>query len=525
MSGSGNHFEGSVGWPQEGLLSVDVDAQLRKLPGRRNLSRHHYPVELVRGALFRGARKVSVAVSVSTVEVRDDGAAPAPLLLTALAAVFDVTLPDGERTGALEVFEEGRGLELLAAFSPEPCRVEILSAAEGGSRRITFERGRRPVDQLLDERHEGTRIRIRRSGNPRREREAVADHCRFAAASIELDGRPVAPAQPPEALAATRVNAAAEHGFGVLWIPAAGDVCRVRMLREGIVWKQAALPARLGFLFQVALEGTDLPSGAALENLRHVAEEQYRLLVRRYRSLDAAQQDRVDELLFLLHRRSGESELLMSHAPFRLRGSEETLPLAQVISLAREAPLVAVRAGTFQDRPGREGAGVVLALTERQREFLATDLGLQVMAPAAPDRGLAGLWARLSERVTQIVSGRFSSGRSEIPDDLLSENERAFVRAVCGWLAERAGAGGGSVGRSRSSAGWDSSSGERPLQARRAVFVDAAGHRPWSLADRGGEHRLCLHRRHRLTQAAVAAFARNSENLRLFLALLGGAER
>lgn len=482
----------------QGLLSVDVDAQLRKLPGRRNLSRHHYPVELIRGALARGAGTVNVSISRKWVEVMDDGAPPAPSVLAALAGAYDAARSDVERTAALEVFEDGVGLELLGAFSPTPSSVEVACAAERGSRQMLFRNGRLAADGMVHHERVGTRIRICRSGNPGREREAVLEHCRFASGRVLLDGRQVAPGQPPGALAATRVAAALEHGPGVLWIPLAGDVCRVRLLRNGVVFRQAALPARLGFLFHVALEADELPSGAALENLRLVAEEQYGLLSRRYPSLDPGQQDRTDELMFLLHRRGGESALVASHAPFRIRGRDDRLSLGAVRALEREGPLVAVRAGSLQDwHVGGDGAGKALALTARQREFLVTDLGYRIMDPPRPE---GGLWAgvqRFWVRAGDLASGRLFSRFDAVPDDLLDPGERAFLAALSGHVV--------------------------PQLAELVVFVRGGGRRCWVEEMAAGRRRLGILRSHRLVKSAVSAFARDPENLRIFVALLDEA--
>ncbi len=482
-----------------GLLSVDVDAQLRKLPGRRNLSRHHWPVELVRGALARGAGTVSVSVSGRRVEVCDDGAPPSPGVLDSLVTAFDATRPDGERTAALELFEDGQGLDLLSAFAPSPSQVEIHCGAERGSRLIAFRTGESPVDRLLSPERVGTRVTVCRRGNPRREREAVVEQCRFAGAHITLDGRTVSPGQPPEALAATRVAPAFEHGPGVLWIPASGDVCRVRMLRNGIVSRQAALPARLGFLFHAALEGDELPSGAALEKLRLLAEQQYGLLARRLGSLEPRQQERTDELLFLLYRRGGESELVLSYAPFRLRGRDERLSLAEVRELDRLGPLLAVRAGSLQDRERKGGGDKVLALTTRQQEFLVTDVGVKVLEPPRPDKGLVQWLVRAGQRLVDRISGRLSANGRVVPEDLLTQGERVFIDAVSRHL--------------------DQSRQSMPAPDS-VVFLDAAGRRCWTIEVKGGGRRLGIHRRHSLVRSAVAAYGRDPANLRLFLPLL-----
>ncbi len=113
--------------PLPPMLSVDVDAQLRKLPARRFLRPEHYLVEWVRGALARGATRVTIQLSRRQVRVVDDGGAIDAQLLGQLVAALDPHGDETRRRTGLELFEQGQGLEILAALAPERARVDLES--------------------------------------------------------------------------------------------------------------------------------------------------------------------------------------------------------------------------------------------------------------------------------------------------------------------------------------------------------------------------------------------------------------
>ena len=115
------------------LLDIDVDAELRKLCERSFRSPQHYPVELVRSALARGARRVLVEIKRDRVVVDDDGEGLRRAQRDALSVLLDRRASASARQAAVPELERPVGLGLLASLAPAPRLVIIESAGGDGA--------------------------------------------------------------------------------------------------------------------------------------------------------------------------------------------------------------------------------------------------------------------------------------------------------------------------------------------------------------------------------------------------------
>lgn len=383
------------------ILSVDVDAQLRKLPARRFQRPEHYLVEWIRGALARGARHIKITTSARFVTVVDDGTGIDPVLLRDLCEALDHDLDDSIRRAGLERFEQGNGLSVLAALAPADARAELESGA-GPERRVwRLGIGRRP-EHGPPQGGTGTRLHVLRRGGARRERKAVEEYVRFARAEVRLDGKPLHSGAPADALAYARI---AEDDFaGHIWIPANGDTCRLWSTSYGVRQRQRVLAARDGLVFHAAIEAADGAAGPPLDRLHAEAAALYRLLAKRYASLTSDGRTRADELLFLLHRCDGGAELVRDFRVFRWLNETPMSNLDDLHAAAANGYCHALRTEEPRARFDIEGRRV-LRLTGPQWEFLNDRVGIKLVRPPEIVRRRRGsgfamreIWAALLRR-------------------------------------------------------------------------------------------------------------------------------
>ena len=359
------------------VLSVDVDAQLRKLPARRFQRPAHYLVEWIRGALARGATRVEVATSARFVTVVDDGNAIDHDLLNDLCRALDHDLDDARRRAGLERFEQGDGLTVLSALAPPGAQVELETGVSEERKTWHLCIGRRPMT-VRGAGGTGTRLRVARRGGARQERKAVEEYVRFARAEVRLDGQPLHSGAPADALAYGRISE--DEIIGHIWIPASGDTCRLWTTSYGVRQRQRVLAVADGLVYHAAVEVADGKARLPVERLKAEATALYRLLAKRYASLTSEGRTRADELLFLLHRCGGAPELVGEFRIFRWLGEVPMSNLAEVQGESAAGPCHALRVEEPRARFDLEGRRV-LRLTGAQWEFLHERVGVKLVRP------------------------------------------------------------------------------------------------------------------------------------------------
>ncbi len=359
------------------VLSVDVDAQLRKLPARRFQRPEHYLVEWIRGALARGASKIAITTGPRHAVVEDDGRAVDLAILDDLCTALDHDRDDAGRRAGLERFEQGEGLSVLAALAPEDARVELETGESEVRHRWHLSIGRRPFAAPCHG-TVGTRLQVRRRGGARRERKAVEEYVRFARAEVTLDGKPLHSGAPVDALAYARVTA--DDLVGHIWIPASGDTCRLWSTSHGVRQRQRVLSAGDGLVYHAAIEAADGRAPLPLDRLQTEAVALYQLLAKRYASLTPNGRTRADELLFLLHRCGGDAKLIRTFKIFRVLEESQLANLDDLRAAAAKGPCFALRVEEPRARFDIEGRRV-LRLTAPQWEFLSDRAGVKLLRP------------------------------------------------------------------------------------------------------------------------------------------------
>jgi hypothetical protein len=210
-------------------LSIDLEAELRKITREQHLNQVHYLVQLVRHALAHRPRGITIASSRHQLELAQDGATFDEEEWQILKMLLlRPRTPEPVVQEVLSRLEERHGIAVLSLFHMFPS-VELatadkrLSAAGGRSR---LETGRRCLG--------GYRIRVQRDQRDlAAERRELEFFCAGAATVIRYNGRPInRPVKLADAL--LKVPFAFDSGLGAVGIPAAGDLCRFTYFKCGV---------------------------------------------------------------------------------------------------------------------------------------------------------------------------------------------------------------------------------------------------------------------------------------------------
>lgn len=422
-----------------GLLTIDVDEELRKLSSGGLAGAWEVPTELVRWACARGASRVSVELGRHELRWAVPDAELDPPALEAVAALLDVAAP-GERRHAALLFLEPTpacawiGLLALAARS---------ARLECGGRWLTWGR-QRAVASGASARRPGTLLEVRAAADLSAAAGWLRSAARFATPRIVLDGLPL------------------ERGFEAalaeaeLPPPLSGRVAllpgnrsaRLLLTLDGVLAAHLTLPEAPPFEAVVAADGWAPAAGsrAALREgvRRHlplVVDAALDLMLRAVRELPlgprAAGADLRAALLQAARRRLRLGTVLSVPVLDAWRdGRWARVSLLEAGQLARSQGgwLEAVAPG--DDPAGSLARGPLLALDAEERARLAELLGVRFALPPRRSRSrprrlrerwraLTGACARWISRATAgpLVS---PAGLTAAEGDLLATLEHGL---------------------------------------------------------------------------------------------------
>ncbi|MCP5107428.1 MAG: hypothetical protein GY950_28835, partial [bacterium] len=238
------------------LFSIDVDSHLRSAATHTFGSPAHYPVELVRAALRRGARKVEVRIGRDRIQVTDDGAGLDSVWLETLSNLLEPVRPTGAREAAVEWMQTRGGFGMLALFAPAPKKILVENAPDLGKTQFLFHEGKLEKTNTCAL-NMGTRITLFFPGfrDMAREKRILQIYCQSVQRDIRLNNRIIS--RRPllfHQMATLKITGSEYESGGIIGIPPTGDLCRVRLLDMGIPYRYVTLPPRKGFIFDAAVE-------------------------------------------------------------------------------------------------------------------------------------------------------------------------------------------------------------------------------------------------------------------------------
>lgn len=422
------------------LLSIDVDAHLEKLATRTYRSPAHYPVELVRSALKRGAEKIDIQTGKRCFEIRDNGRPLEPIRLQLLRSLLDPSVSDRTREQAVIDLQDPGGIGLLAIFSSSPTRIEVSSAGPSAEHRLLFYRGSvqqfesRPLKPGPTDRHFGTRISLLRKGsNIDEENRILREYCRGVSKEIRVNQQPVS-GKPliPNALVSKRLIPGPVGISGEVGIPVRGDVCRIWFLDQGIPLSRKIIAPWKGFIFDAALEFSGEITGRILNDMLGDVTTLYRYLIDKFQKFPPEKQARIEELVFRHHLLS-QSRLLVDVFPvFYSLSDRSYLTLPQVEKLAEKGAITVIPEH-HHPPVDRDLEGVAaFRLNEQQIDTLANrfDIPIQFLQPVETRRDLRNAFLECRERLKKKIDRILANGRDPVPAGQLDQKEKEMIRLL-----------------------------------------------------------------------------------------------
>lgn len=438
------------------LLTIDVDAELRKLATAQLQGPWQIPAELVRRSLSSGAGKVELRLGRNRVSVVDDGGPIPGTSLASLAVLLDPRAPTDARHRALLDLEEAGSVALLALGGLEIESLELRSG-DGAGEEIGLElrRGRPPrLERGKRGGPRGTRVTLVAEGlDPGRARSWLADVARFAGGAVSVNGEAIADGLEDYLVSApVRLSLADERTLeGHLAIPRSGDTPRLWLLQHGLVATHQGLTKSP--TFDAILElGPLAPPRATAADLRELvapllgpmADEAARLMLRAAERLPTMGGDAQRRLLSLLlqsarlgrRRREIEAARLI---PCMI-GHGEPRAWRSIADLRRSAEADPAGQGVIAALyPGQESDEVILggppvAILDAAARSTITELfGIRFRPPprqlggGARQGPLGDAWERLGDLVGGIAAALHLGIGPPLPDAVLSPAERLLV--------------------------------------------------------------------------------------------------
>jgi hypothetical protein len=490
----------------DNLFSIDVDSHLEKLTHHTYRSRSHYPVELVRLALLRGANKITVNLNNNRVEIRDNGTGIEDTLIHELKSLMQASHADDIREQAILNLQNSEGIGLLAIFSPSPSRIVIENSTPDQEHYLDFQEGklrkfsRRNSGPGTEPFVPGTRILLYRKGQSRElEIKILKEYCRGVVRNILLNGQPISQQTIiRNQLAWMKFDHYINEGMGEVGIPKQGDVCRIWLLSQGIPLARKIIAPWRGFVFDAAIEYSDDLTTEILDRLLTEVRGLYQHLMTKYPKLPALTRQRIEELIFKHHRLSGDSTLVEKLAAFPALNSPRLLTLPQLRELASGSILLAIP----PDAPVSEYQNIgkpILQLSQQQADYLVNHANVPIRFLPLTSRHsrtriwISGVMAKWKSKYRRITRRK---GRL-LPPDQLSDQEKNFSMALSRYLNRNA------------------SDFNTPL-IQKTGFINGWGRVPgWLLTDETGleSSLLVIRRKHALVRKAMESVSRNPENI------------
>jgi hypothetical protein len=430
----------------QGLLTIDVASELRKLCQAQLQGPWQLPAELVRRAIRAGASRVEVRFSHHQVLITDDGPGLDPLVLEWTAALVDGRRPNQDRHAALATLERAGELAMLALAGADD-RPGLAIDTVHGSHRYTlmFQAGAAPV--LAREPATGaagTTLSVRAGGlGRRRAARWLAGVARFAPVPVVVDGSPVT-----DGMADSLVQAPLAPPLqGRLALGARGDTARAYLLAHGLVTAHLAIPAAPCFEAAVELGTAESLDAARLReavmpHLPVLVDQAVALVARASRQVPAGHEPtraRLAELTLQAARRGLRAEEIERAPVFRCFASGE-VTLVDLAALRRsasaDATLLALSPG---QRPDSFviGSEPVLIADAAEKSLLAEVLGTRFRTPNRrhSSHSAAATVRRLLHHAARALAGwadllRHPRHRPALPDQALSPGEQRLLAGL-----------------------------------------------------------------------------------------------
>lgn len=493
------------------LFSIDVEAHLKKAASYTFGSSAHYPVELVRAALRRGASQVDIQITRDRLRVIDNGRGLDAAAIKTLTILMDPKEPEALKEEAVESIQTHQGMGLLAIFASNPREILVENSTSSNKLQLSYKKNlfkrSGSIHPSLAGATNGTRITL--MGMHRdieREKQLLEAFCRSVRQEVRLNhrslgGQPFLSGQ----MAAIELSPSKSLAVssGQVGIPLTGRTCHFRFLDQGIPWHHFSLPPQKGFIFDAAVETTGGMTRDLVDWLVQYAHRLYQWLGQRYATAEPVHRDRIEELLFTHCRLTNDDSLILQFAPFSLFNSRRSLSLRQVKDKAARGLLYAVP-GHKERLRYSTAHKTVLSLTREQADLLINHLNIPItfLNPVAHRvNPIPTVWYALKRGFKRFILGVLPTPTKILNSNQLTKDQQLFTTALTQYFGGQ---------------------GEFSLFYRPGVqvlLIPSRGPFP-SIVSKRNKKQLLVRRDHSLVQRAIRAVQSDLRNIELFVPLL-----
>jgi hypothetical protein len=413
--------------PVEHLLTIDLDAAVRKLSEERFKTPGESILELVRLVSGMKPSEVRLSLTAKRVVIQANAVRVDEELMELLALLLDSEGPIQLRQHALNTLEREFGLEALAAFQGQPRSVRFEWSNDMRPAGLKFQRGQRPKRyQPADV--DGLVIAMRGRMEHLEASRFIKRRCRYSNRPIFLNGRRISQGGRLNHCL-IQVDLSNARMKGTIGLPDDGELTTLVRLDRGIVREESYFPAVRGLLFSAILEERDSNTKATNGTLGRAANRLYLKLAKSYERLNDADKVRAEELLFKRYRFTGEPELLEGVRTFK-RCNGEPLDYFELQALARQTTLYTIPHDAAPTHFAVRNR-VVLRLDQRQRRYLDMDpkIPTKEVGRRVQLRSFRTRIHSLARTLTDWPSKLMGVG-NKIDDALLEPAEARFLKAV-----------------------------------------------------------------------------------------------
>ncbi len=360
---------------EDQLFSIDIEAYLHKVALFTQRSALLYPAELTKTAFSRGADKADLIIDRNRVEIADNGEGIDPAKLNMLAELKIKDLPVERKEFALRSLRGDHGPGLLSVFASEPKSIIIETVFN--NRRYTLKINKEEV--YLEEGcsiEKGTKIIIvRRSRAYKREIDIFREYSRWSGREIKLNGNEIISEQSiPDSIISAKVGEPGSEITGICGIPASGGMCRIWLTEKGIIREKRDIPPFRGLIFSAVVETDSLKLDEIYPKIVPYVQKLYFHLGENFLKLSSDHKERVEELIFLHTRETGEKKFVNAIKPFRIFGSDTFVGLEEIIKLSDSGKLFVINSDYKRSGMIVEEAQSTVEMSPRQIDFVFNHL-------------------------------------------------------------------------------------------------------------------------------------------------------
>ena len=226
----------------------------------------------------------------------------------------------------------------------------------------------------------GTRITLLKRGrDPELEKQILEAYCSSVPRELRLNGKRIGHQRLLRGqMAVIKLPAMGEFLGGQMGVPVGGGLCHLRFLDRAIPWHHMTVPPQNGFVFDAAIEYTGELNTDLIKQLCLFAARLYDWLCTEFESTSLENKKRIEELMFLHCRLTGEETFLNRFSVFKVYNSNESFNLVQIRQKSRDGVLYGVPAKKERSRY-HTGSKHVLYLTREQADLLINHLNIPIV--------------------------------------------------------------------------------------------------------------------------------------------------